>query len=172
MRSPWKQSVISTRAAAATDSSSSGEQRTSSRSSTMRSSSWRRARVPAEIRERLATFVGDTSGDRWSRVGKQLLTEASWFGLAFHSVFAKDGLILVGGSGNGGSRDTYEEAVEFQDPVPPRIRGSDRVSRGEIVDRYSKLTSAGPIIRSEARLVPADALARSGFVRGALAPAS
>jgi hypothetical protein len=118
------------------------------------------------------TFVCDSTGDRWSRVGKQLSTETSWFGLPYHSAFVKDGLILVGGSSGSSSRNTYDETLEFADPVSPPIRGNDRVSRGEIIDRYSRLTSTAVVLRAEARLVPFDGLARSGFVRGALTPPS
>jgi len=113
------------------------------------------------------TFVCDLTGERWSRVGKQVLTETSWLSLQFHTVLVKDGVILVGGSSGSSSRNEYDEANEFSDPVPPATRSGARVSHQDIIDRYAKLTSTAPIVRSEARLVPADALARSGFVRGA-----
>ncbi len=117
-------------------------------------------------------FVCDTTGDRWSRVGKQLSTQTSSFGLPFHGAFVKDGLVLVGGSSTSASRNDYEEALEFPDPVTPPARATERVSREDILNRYSSLTSTAVIVRSEARLVPADALARSGLVRGVLAPSS
>jgi hypothetical protein len=112
------------------------------------------------------TFVCDATSERWSRVGKQLSGLGS-FGLPFHSVFVKDGIVLVGGSSNSSSRNDYDEAEEFADPIAPIVTVTP--TKAEILDRYSRLTTTTPTTRAAAKLVPAD-VARSRDVGRAYVP--
>ena len=113
------------------------------------------------------TFVCDATGERWSRVGKQLSGSGS-FGLPFHSVFVKDGIVLVGGSSNMSSRNSYDEAEEFADPIAPIAVATP--TKAEILDRYSRLTTTAPTTRAAAKLVPADVARSRDVVRGAFIP--
>lgn len=113
------------------------------------------------------TFVCDDTSERWSRVGKQL-SGPGFFGLPFHSVFVKDGIVLVGGSSGISSRNTYDEAEEFADPIAPTVTASP--TKAEILDRYSRLTSTTPTTRAAAKLVPADIARSRDVVRGAFIP--
>jgi hypothetical protein len=112
------------------------------------------------------TFVCNETSERWSRVGKQLSGPGT-FGLSFHPVFVKDGLVLVGGSSNGGGLNTYDEAEEFADPIAPIATATP--TKAELLDRYSRLTTTAPTIRAAAKLVPAD-VARSRDVGRAYVP--
>ena len=103
------------------------------------------------------TFVCNETTERWTRVGRQL-SGAGTFGLPFHPVFVKDGIVLVGGSSNGGGLNTYDEAEEFADPISPIATATP--TKAEILDRYSRLTTTSPTTRAAAKLVPAD-IARS-----------
>jgi len=111
------------------------------------------------------TFVCDATGDRWSRTGR-LLGGLEGFALGWHVAFVKDGLVLVaGGSANGGGPRPDEQA-EFGDAVPPLARPTSVLSRQEVLQRYARLTSTEPILRSAAKLVPTSQL--STVVGGAL----
>jgi hypothetical protein len=126
------------------------------------------AMKPCRIRYEAAprTFVCDDTGERWSRVGKQLSGPGT-FGLPFHSVFVKDGIVLVGGSSNMTSRNTHDEAEEFADPIALIVTVTP--TKAEILDRYSRLTNTTPTTRAAAKLVPAD-IARSRQVGRAYIP--
>jgi hypothetical protein len=113
------------------------------------------------------TFVCDATGERWSRVGKQLSGSGS-FPLPFHPVFVKDGMVLVGGSRAITSRNTYDEAEEFADPIAPIVTATP--TKAEILDRYSRLTTTAPTTRAAAKLVPADVARSRDVVRGAFIP--
>lgn len=129
---------------------------------------------PCAIRydDQSRTFVCDATGDRWSRVGRQLLTETSWFNLGRHGAIVKDGVVLVGGSTSSASRVDDEETAEFPDPViAPDLLGP-RIPRTEVIARYAMITATEPMLRSAAKLVSVEALARSQFIRGAIAPVS
>ena len=128
------------------------------------------ATKPCPIRYEIGsrTFVCDATGERWSRVGKQLAGPGS-FALAYHTTFVKDGLVLVGGGASGGGRNTYDESAEFSDPsAPPVTTGS--LTKAEILDRYSRLTSTTPIVRAAAKLVPSDLATISQVIRGSFVP--
>ena len=126
------------------------------------------AMKPCRIRYEASsrTFVCDDTSERWSRVGKQLSGPGT-FGLPFHSVFVKDGIVLVGGGSNMSSRNTYDEAAEFTDPIAPTVTATP--TKAELLDRYSRLTATTPMIRAAAKLVPAD-VARSRQVGRAYVP--
>lgn len=126
------------------------------------------AMKPCRIRyEAVArTFICDDTSERWSRVGKQLPGPGN-FGLPFHSVFVKDGIVLVGGSRGTSSRNTFDEAEEFADPIAPIAPATP--TKAEILDRYSRLTTTAPTTRASAKLVPAD-VARSRDVGRAYVP--
>lgn len=113
------------------------------------------------------TFVCNETSERWSRVGKQLSGPGT-FGLPFHSVFVKDGIVLVGGSSGTSSRNDYDEAEEFADPIAPTLTASP--TKAEILDRYSRLTSTTPTTRAAAKLVPAEVARSRDVVRGAFIP--
>jgi hypothetical protein len=113
------------------------------------------------------TFVCHETKERWSRVGKQL-SGPGFFGLPFHAVFVKDGVVLVGGSSGTSSRNTYDEADEFADPIAPTVTASP--TKAEILDRYSRLTSTTPTTRAAAKLVPAEVARSRDVVRGAFIP--
>ncbi len=112
------------------------------------------------------TFVCNETSERWSRVGKQLSGPGT-FSLPFHSVFVKDGIVLVGGGSSTSSRNDYEEAEEFADPIAPIVTATP--TKAEILDRYSRLTTTAPTTRAAAKLVPAD-VARSRDVGRAYVP--
>ena len=112
------------------------------------------------------TFVCSETTERWSRVGKQLSGPGT-FGLPFHPVFVKDGLVLVGGSSGSSSRNTFDEAEEFADPIAPIATAMP--TKAEILERYSRLTTTAPTTRAAAKLVPAD-IARSRDVGRAYVP--
>jgi hypothetical protein len=129
------------------------------------------AMKPCPIRYEAAsrTFVCDATGERWSRVGRQL-TEPGHFGLGYHTTFVKDGLVLVGGGSSGSSRNTNDEAAEFSDPIAPAA-ATLMLTKSDILDRYSRLTSTTPTVRAAAKLVPSDVATRSQVVRGSYIPA-
>jgi len=115
------------------------------------------------------TFVCDETFERWSRVGKQL-TAAGVFGLGYHYAFVKDGLVLIGGSTSGSSRNDNDEAAEFADPIVPIVTAGP-VTKAEILDRYARLTTTAPTTRAAAKLVRADLARTSQVIRGAFIPA-
>ncbi len=122
---------------------------------------------PCPIRYDVAarTFACDATGDRWSRTGRSL-GGAEGFGLGWHLTFVKDGVVLVGaGSANGGGPQPDEQA-EFGDTVPSLARPAAPLSRQDVLQRYARLTSTEPIIRSAAKLVPTSQL--STLAGGAL----
>lgn len=127
------------------------------------------AMKPCRIRyETLSrTFICDDTSERWSRVGKQLSGPGT-FGLPFHSVFVKDGIVLVGGGSSMSSRNTHDEAEEFADPIAPTVTASPP-TKAEILERYSRVTTTTPTTRAAAKLVPAD-VARSREVGRAYVP--
>jgi hypothetical protein len=128
------------------------------------------AMKPCPIRYEAAsrTFVCDATSERWSRVGKQL-TGAGSFGLAYHTMFVKDGLVFIGGGAGGGGRNTYDETAEFSEQsAPPVMTGA--LTKAEILDRYSRLTSTTPTVRAAAKLVSSDAATISQVVRGSFIP--
>lgn len=127
---------------------------------------------PCAIRYEAASrmFVCDATGDRWSRVGKLLTSGDGFgsFGLAWHSAFVKDGLVLVGGGSTSGGPTQRDEAAEFNDPAAAAVVPSGLVDRRAILDRYSKVTSTTPITRSAAKLVKADVLMGSQIIPGSV----
>jgi hypothetical protein len=128
------------------------------------------ATKPCPIRYEIAsrTFVCDATSERWSRVGKQVAGPFS-FALAYHTTFVKDGLVLVGGGAGGGGRNTYDEAVEFSDPSVAPVTGAS-LTRAEILDRYSRLTSTTPVVRAAAKLVPSDHAMINRIISGSFVP--
>ncbi|HKY52189.1 MAG TPA: hypothetical protein VJP45_13110 [Candidatus Limnocylindria bacterium] len=129
------------------------------------------AMKPCPIRYDLAarTFVCDGSGERWSRVGKQLAAP-DFFGLPYRTAFVKEGLVLVGGGMGGGGRNTYDESVEFNDPIIAPLAMAPP-TRTQILDRYAHITSTAPITRSSAKLVPADVIINSQVLPVSFIPA-
>jgi hypothetical protein len=120
---------------------------------------------PAPIRYDAATrtFICDDTGESWSRVGKQL-TGPGHFGLAFHSTFVKDGIVLVGGGSGASSRNDHDEAAEFSDPIGP-VATSGSITKAEILRRYSRITGTTPTVRAAAKLVPTSVAMVSEVVR-------
>jgi hypothetical protein len=113
------------------------------------------------------TFVCDATTEHWSRTGAQL-GGAGLFGLGYHFVLVKDGLVLVGGASIGGGGKPIAEVDEFSDPIGPRTIATP--TRSEVLDRYAQVTTAAPIERREVKLVSRDAALRSDVIRGAFIP--
>lgn len=113
------------------------------------------------------TFVCDVTGDRWSRTGTQL-TGGGFLGLGYHVALVKDGIVLVGGSTNGGGQ-TVAESAEFPDPAGP-LPAAVPPTKQQVLDRYALITTTQPVERAEARLVTREQALASGVVRGASIP--
>jgi hypothetical protein len=111
------------------------------------------------------TFACDATADRWSRTGAQL-TGGGLFGLAYHTAFVKDGLVLVGGGSAGGGGHPPVEADEFPDPISFAATPAPP-TKNDVLDRYSQITTTSPIERASAKLVTRSVALSRDVIRGA-----